>query len=176
MIPGLRYLPEYITPEEETRILAWVDSGEWNLEFSRRRQQFGYRYDYHSTRLDYLGPLPDWLEELAERLHSEGIFEQIPNQALVNEYLPGQGIAAHVDRFSVTIVSLSLESGVLMDFTRESDSEKRSIWLEPRSLLILQNEARYDWQHSIAKRQKDFHHGVWIPRTRRVSLTFRSVT
>lgn len=37
----------------------------------------------------------------------------------VNEYLPGQGIAAHVDThdaFGHTLLSLSLASGVVMDF------------------------------------------------------------
>ena len=37
----------------------------------------------------------------------------------VNEYLPGQGIASHVDShdaFSTAIFSLSLASGVVMDF------------------------------------------------------------
>ena len=40
-IPGLTYLPEFITEVEERLILARVDSGEWNHEYSRRRQQFG---------------------------------------------------------------------------------------------------------------------------------------
>ena len=175
VIPGLTYIPEFVTEEEERRILARVDSGEWNHEYSRRRQQFGYRYDYKSEHLTHLGSLPDWLLELAERLAREGIFDRIPDQALVNEYLPGQGIAAHVDRFSETVVSLSLASGIVMDFTRESDSAKTPLWLEPRSLLVLQGEARHDWQHSIAKRLKDLHQGQWITRDRRVSLTFRSV-
>jgi len=175
MIPGLRCIPEFVTEEQERRILQRVDSGEWNHEYSRRRQQFGYRYDYKSEHLTHLGPLPDWLQGLAERLAREGIFDRIPDQALINEYLPGQGIAAHIDRFSETVVSISLASGILMDFTRVSDSARVSMWLEPRSLLILQREARHQWQHSIAKRLKDLHHGQWIPRNRRVSLTFRSV-
>ena len=172
-IPGLRYLPEYVTPEEERRILARVDSGEWDHEYSRRRQQFGYRYDYKSEHLTYLGPLPEWLQSLAERMTREGIFEQVPDQALINEYFPGQGIAPHVDRFSETVVSLSLASGILMDFTR--DPARVSRWLDPRSLLVLQGEARHEWQHSIAKRLKDLRGGQWIPRTRRVSITFRTV-
>jgi alkylated DNA repair dioxygenase AlkB len=174
-IPGLKYLPDYITTEEERRMLERVDSGVWDYEYSRRRQQFGYRYDYKSEYLTYIGPLPDWLQSLAERLARDGIFERMPDQALVNEYLPGQGIAPHVDRFSESVVSLSLGSGILMDFTRVSDSEKRSLWLEPRSLLILQGEARHHWQHSIAKRLKDQRCGELTPRSRRVSLTFRSV-
>ena len=175
VIPGLTYIPDFITEEEERRILARVDSGAWNHEYSRRRQQFGYRYDYKSEHLTHLGPLPDWLQELAERLTRDGIFDRIPDKALVNEYVPGQGIAAHIDRFSETVVSLSLSSGILMDFTRDSDSARVSMWLQPRSLLILQDEARHQWRHSIAKRLKDLHDGNWIPRDRRVSLTFRSV-
>ena len=175
-IPGLTYIPEFVTEEEERRILERVDSGVWNHEYSRRRQQFGYRYDYKSEHLTHLGPLPDWLQEIAERLVSNRIFERIPDQALINEYLPGQGIAAHVDRFSETVVSLSLSSGIPMDFTRESDSARVSKWLAPRSLLVLQGEARHEWQHSIAKRLKDFFEGQHRLRGRRVSLTFRRVS
>lgn len=42
-----------------------------------------------------------------------------PDQVTVNEYLPGQGIASHVDTheaFGPTLLSLSLVSGVVMDF------------------------------------------------------------
>jgi alkylated DNA repair protein alkB family protein 8 len=41
--------------------------------------------------------------------------------------------------------------------------------LEPKSLLVLQSDARYKWKHSIPARKKDNN----IPRSKRISLTFR---
>ncbi|KJW03265.1 putative alkylated DNA repair protein [Rickettsia endosymbiont of Ixodes pacificus] len=58
--------------------------------------------------------------------------------------MPGQGIASHIDCipcFSDTICSLSLSGGCVMELTNYK--EKRFIALQPRSLLILKNEARY---------------------------------
>lgn len=71
--------------------------------------------------------------------------------------------------FSDTICSLSLGSGCIIDLT--NSDIKNSIYLEPRSLLVLKNEARYKWKHGITSRKSD----NGIKRQRRVSLTFRKV-
>ena len=42
-------------------------------------------------------------------------------------------------------------------------------------LLILSGEARYDWTHEIPAHKSDMINGARQPRTRRVSLTFRTV-
>ena len=71
---------------------------------------------------------------------------------LVNEYLPGQGIALHRDYepFGRTVVSLSLLSPCVMDFRHRPTGRRERLLLEPRSLLVLSDEARYDWEHGIA--------------------------
>ena len=56
-----------------------------------------------------------------------------------------------------------------MDLTNGPD--KKSIYLEHRSLLILKDDARYKWKHGITPRKID--NGV--RRGRRISLTFRKV-
>ena len=61
-----------------------------------------------------------------------------------------------------------------MDFTHPSLGQK-SILIEPRSLIIMQGEARYNWRHGIAKRKSDKFEGQILKRARRVSLTFRTV-
>ena len=96
---------------------------------------------------------------------------------LVNEYQPGQGITAHVDspRFSGTVVSLSLGSSCVMEFTQRGSTEKHVLLLEPRSALVLSEAARTEWQHAIPKRKNDLWTGDKIPRSRRLSLTFRRV-
>ncbi|MGL4597702.1 MAG: alpha-ketoglutarate-dependent dioxygenase AlkB, partial [Bacteroidia bacterium] len=142
---------------------------------------YGYRYDYKSRRINYdmyLGALPDWGQQLALRMYAEGILPFVADQLIVNEYMPGQGITAHIDCepcFEDTIASLSLNSACLMDFTQAQTLETTSLFLEPSSLLVLSDEARYNWKHGIANRKKDKYNNQLIERGRRVSLTFRKV-
>jgi len=49
------------------------------------------------------------------------------------------------------------------------------LFLPPRSILVLEGEARYAWYHSIACRKMDKVNGDIIFRKRYVSLTFRTV-
>ena len=122
--------------------------------------------------------MPDWLRGPAERLHSEGWFGRVPDQAIVNEYLPGQGIAAHVDCepcFGNTIASVSLGSSCVMTLTRGDGLARHDLLLEPRSLLVLSGPARREWKHGIAARKSDFVNGSRVARGRRLSITFRTV-
>ena len=51
------------------------------------------------------------LGHLAQRLYDEtGLFDRIPEQVIVNEYEPGQGIALHTDHrgFGATVCTISL--------------------------------------------------------------------
>ena len=94
------------------------------------------------------------------------------------KYMPGQGISAHIDCipcFSGSIASLSFGSAAMMQFSNSQTEEKREYYLEPRSLIILSGEARYEWKHSIAARKSDVVNGFRVIRDRRVSLTFRNV-
>ncbi len=178
-VQGVRYVRNFITPSEEKILLAAIDSGNWLNDLKRRVQHYGYKYDYKTRRIDLwmrIGNLPDWLETLACRLQSERFFEEKPDQVIVNEYLPGQGITPHIDCepcFADTVVSLSLNSTAVMEFSKGED--KIPYFLEPRSIVALTNESRYEWKHAIPSRKKDLFQGVIFPRKRRVSLTFRKV-
>lgn len=181
MVPGLSYLPEYVSAEEHDRLLTEVDRTEWRADLKRRVQHHGYRYDYKSRAVDAsmrLGDLPAWAQDLALRLHGEGKMDSPPDQLIVNEYLPGQGITPHVDCvpcFGPSVVSLTLGSGCLMDFAQPKTGATESVYLAPRSLVVLRDDARYLWTHAIAGRKTDLVGGARVPRGRRVSLTFRTV-
>jgi alkylated DNA repair dioxygenase AlkB len=180
-IPGLGFRAEWITSAEEQKLVEAVDAAAWSTELARRVQHYGYKYNYKTRRIDEsmrLGSLPDWLQSVALRLVEEGLFVTPPDQVIVNEYLPGQGISKHIDCppcFGDTVVSLSLLSGCLMEFTCAEPPSEVSMWLPPRSLVVLTGEARYEWKHSIAKRVQDQVINDIVPRQRRVSLTFRNV-
>lgn len=178
-INGLSYIPDWITPDEEVELISIIDQQPWNTDLKRRVQHYGYAYDYKArnvTRDLYLGALPDWLQPLVQKLASDGLFQAVPDQVIINEYLAGQGISPHIDCipcFGKTIASLSLCSPCVMDFYK--DTEKHSLMLERRSLLVLSHSTRYEWQHGIAGRKTDKHNGQTMHRMRRLSLTFRNV-
>jgi alkylated DNA repair dioxygenase AlkB len=178
-IPGLSYIGDYINHVEESELINMIDQMAWMTNLKRRTQHYGYKYDYKSKALDssdYLGALPYWLIDLASRLNSDGIFESTPNQVIVNEYLPGQGISPHIDCiscFGATVCSLSLSSPCIMEFSNKTS--KYMQLLERKSLLILKQCARYEWTHGIASRKYDLYDGYKMPRERRISLTFRTV-
>lgn len=178
-IGGLHYISNFISEEEHDSLLAAIDAQSWLNDLKRRVQHYGYKYDYKARNIfpdSYLGELPPWLEGLQKRLYSEGLFEQKPDQAIINEYLPGQGISTHVDCipcFDDVVVSLSLGSDAIMQLC--SDEQKHDVFLEKRSLIILSGEARYKWQHAIPARKSDMVDGIRLERQRRVSVTFRKV-
>lgn len=178
---GLSYLENYIPVDDAVRFVQEIDAAPWRTDLKRRVQHYGYRYDYkarQARREDYLGPLPDLFQQLAERLTFEGHFQAVPDQVIVNEYQPGQGISAHIDCqpcFGETIASLSLLSTCVMRFSSQRSSRHIDLLLQPDSLLVLAGQARHEWTHAIPARKTDLVEGRKSQRTRRISLTFRQM-
>jgi len=178
-INGLLYIPHYISQPHHDFLVDTIDAQPWRGALARRTQHYGYIYDYRAKTVDassFLGELPAWLERIASQLHRDGLIGQPPDQAIINEYQPGQGIASHIDCvpcFDGVVISLSLGSPVMMDLKK--NQQHIPVLLEPRSLLVLRGEARYEWTHGIAKRQSDTYNEQIIVRERRVSITFRNV-
>lgn len=181
-IEGLDYRPDFLDTDAEARLVRFLDRQHWRNDLARRVQHYGYVYDYRVRQVRsgmYLGQLPAAFRILTERLVSESFFNRVPDQVIVNEYLPGQGIAPHTDCipcFGDTIASISLLSACEMAFLQSAAGKSESLILEPRSALILSGPARYEWQHGIRGRKSDFIGGIRQPRDRRISLTFRTVT
>ncbi|ACB00971.1 MULTISPECIES: alpha-ketoglutarate-dependent dioxygenase AlkB [Cyanophyceae] len=180
-IPGLQYIEEFIDKQTEQELLNLIDQQQWLMDLKRRVQHYGYKYDYRTKKIDYsmyLGILPDWLFPIIEQMVSLNLISELPDQAIVNEYLPGQGITSHVDCkpcFTDTIISLSLNAPCIMNFDSIVNNERQSKLLKPRSLVILQGESRYLWKHGIPPRKSDQWNGQKIMRDRRISITFRKV-
>ena len=181
-IDGLRYVREFLSEEEQHRTLRNIDRAPWQDDLKRRVQHYGWRYDYQSRIVSHdmrIGEFPMWLQSLAAKLRDAGMFRRTPDQAIVNEYLPGQGIAMHVDRqcFGPVVATISLCDAWHMDLRplRGSPSETRHILLQAGSVLILSGEARYRWMHGISPRKRERDGHGWRRRERRLSVTFRTV-
>lgn len=112
--PGATLIDDFVSVGREQELLSYIDSAPWLLDLRRRVQHYGWRYDYKARRVTadaLLGALPDWLQPEVGALCGRGLFDPAPDQVIVNEYEPGQGIAPHIDCvpcFGPTIASLSL--------------------------------------------------------------------
>jgi len=179
--PGATLIDDFASVGREQELLSVIDNAPWLQDLSRRVQHYGWRYDYKARRVTedaWLGPLPNWLQQEIGRFSGSGLFDETPDQVIVNEYEPGQGIAPHVDCvpcFGPIIASLSLGGRVEMRFENTATGEKRETLLPPRSLLVLTGPARYEWRHTIPARKSDVIDGRRVGRKRRISLTFRRV-
>ena len=184
-IPGLHYIPDFLDHAAQVRALAEIDAprAPWRDDLMRRVQHYGWRYNYKAraiTRDMRIGPLPEWLSEIALQLVDRtGLFDSAPTQVIVNEYLPGQGIAMHMDRecFGPAVATVSLGDDWVMELHPLGDEGrgKESIVLERGSALVMTGAARWNWLHGIAKRKTDRVGRSLRERQRRVSLTFRTV-
>ena len=181
-IKGLNYIPDFVSQTEHDFLLREIDKQPWLNELKRRVQHYGYKYDYKFHRINHsmrIAELPDWLQNFAERLKQKGFFTETPDQVIVNEYTPGQGITNHIDCppcFSDTVASLSLGSQCVMNFTNKDDKDEIVPYLlDVRSIVVLKEDARYCWMHGIKLAKTDNYFGTKIQRGRRVSLTFRKV-
>jgi alkylated DNA repair dioxygenase AlkB len=180
-IPGARYQGEFLSQWDETALLDVVDAHPWLPDLRRRVQHYGYRYNYRLRGVPpgaYLGPLPDWLSTIAAKLVASGFLCHEPDQAILNEYEPGQGIHSHIDCvpcFGCEIATISLGSACIMRFHQKRSDTTADFVLSARSVLILTGEARYAWTHAIPARKSDTINGAAVLRRRRVSITFRTV-
>lgn len=180
-LTGLTYVHDFISDDDAANLLSDIDGQPWLTDLKRRTQHYGYKYDYTKKSVDsslFLGALPEWIQKVANRLVETKHFPVIPDQVIVNEYLPGQGISRHIDCvpcFGDVIASLSLNSTCMMEFEQLQTARKAKIMLAPQSLLVLTGAARYDWMHSISARKEDEFNSETFKRQRRVSLTFRTM-
>lgn len=181
-VPGLYFFEMFLSQEEQVKCVQRIDAAEaeWRNDLSRRVQHYGWRYDYKSRAITpdmHLGALPDWLDRVARKLYEQtGLFDRVPEQVIVNEYEPGQGIAMHIDHpgFGPAVCTVSLLDDWEMDFS-ENCRDKSPALLGRGSCVILTGTSRSDWQHGIAARKSESLAIGRRNRKRRLSMTFRTV-
>lgn len=202
-VPGLEVYLDFVVEREAQDLMAAIDDRPWDTTIKRRVQHYGYAFDYAQLAIaqERPQPLPAFCDGVVRRLEETGVLTHPVDQVTINEYVPGVGIASHVDAHSAFedgVGILSLGSGIVMDFRKprpgangktsvgkhhrlapppadlEATAPLKSVWLPANSLIVLRSEARYAWQHAIAWRKTDcLSEGEAMPRGRRVSLTLR---
>ncbi|KAI8917467.1 hypothetical protein BC831DRAFT_484689 [Entophlyctis helioformis] len=111
--------------------------------------------------------MPAWLATFGDRIAQLGVFDvdgpvanghRTPNHCLINEYRPGQGIMPHEDgpNYLPAVATITLGEHCLLDFypritssTTAKPQRAFSILTEPRSLLVLHDDAYKQYLHGI---------------------------
>jgi alkylated DNA repair dioxygenase AlkB len=166
MLPGLDYVTDFISVDEESALLAEIaqlplTEAQYKEYTARRRTtSFGSEYDFGANVLEAAPAVPDFLLALRDRIAG---WLEIPAvkfaHALVSEYRPGTPLGWHRDvpQFEV-IAGVSLGTACRMRFrpyegkgaSRADAGESFSLDLQPRSAYVMREAARWDWQHAIA--------------------------
>lgn len=171
-IKGLTVIENFITKEQEDEMLKFINEQEWSSTLDRRTQQYNYIYDYKNYTLTKTNKAPAVISDKFSTIFKE----DEDTQCIINEYEPGQGISAHTDHqklFGKKISIISLMSPTTMIFRYGSDSV--SVILNPRSLVIMEDDARTKWTHEIPKNKTNLIGGKRVPRSKRISVTMRNV-
>jgi alkylated DNA repair dioxygenase AlkB len=183
-VPGLYYIDNI--KHDTVDIINELDKKPWTAlskaSNSRLVQHYGYKYNYTTYQINEpCEPLPSFLQFYQKLLYDTCISLDLIahdykfNQCIVNNYVQGQGISAHIDvkQYGRVIGCFTIGSGTTVFF--EKEGEKKEIYVEPNSLYIMSGDARYVWRHSIPSRKSDVVDNVRMERGRRISITFRNV-
>ena len=178
-VPGLFLYPNFIDEAKEAQLLNEIDSQTWIVDYLRRLQYYGYRneLDKPYDLIKFPVAMPPLIEQLSHEIVAQKIILLQPDQVIINEYTPGEGIKPHKDRayYENQICGVNLGSSCIMRFIRGANLEIIDVEIPRRSLYVMQDDARKKWKHGIPPRKKDVVQGHVQHRERRVSITYRKV-
>ena len=176
-VPGFILHRDFIDTSMEEELMNEIDNQKWVVDYDRRLQYYGYRNEFEKPYdlVAFPVPMPPLMKQLSEQIVERNILVSLPDQVIINEYLPGQGIRPHKDRnyFENQICGINLGSGCIMRFIKGADVV--DIEVPRRSLYVMQDEVRYKWKHAIPPRKKDIIDGYIQHRAKRWSITYRKV-
>jgi alkylated DNA repair dioxygenase AlkB len=178
-LPGLFLYPDFIDEAKEKQLLNEIDNQIWIVDYLRRLQYYGYRneLDKPYDLIPFPIPMPRLIHQLSQEIVEQKILLHQPDQVIINEYVPGEGIKPHKDRayYENQICGVNLGSGCIMRFIKGKNEEVIDVEIPRRSLYVMQDDARKKWKHAIPPRKKDNINGTMQHRERRVSITYRKV-
>jgi alkylated DNA repair dioxygenase AlkB len=175
LLPGLRYQPDFLDAHCEQRLLEHIrrlplrEAQYKEYRAKRRVAHFGRKYDFSRQELESAEPMAAFLTPLRDLVGAwAGVDPAELDQALIAEYQPGTQLGWHRDvpQFE-TVIGVSLLGHCRMRFRPYPPLRGAKVFdmqVAPRSAYILQEAARWEWQHSLAPTP-----------ALRYSVTFRTV-
>ncbi len=173
MLTGFSYHSNFLEVAEENMLLTTIGALPFRTDVVRgktmRRTIVCYGNDYSVARRSARNPappMPPFLQTLRDRAAALADIDPATlTQAIIWKYPPRVGINWHVDHkdYGPVICGVSIGSGATMRLRNDSEEVRQQV--EPRSLYILRDEARYAWLHKVDGNRDE-----------RYSITFRSMT
>lgn len=161
-IPGLSYMPEFLSRGEEATIIEIIGSLPLQAarykgyQALRRVVSFGGSYDFDSNELLPAQDLDARLLPLRQRVAQwAGIPPERLAHALVAEYAPGTPLGWHRDVPDFErIYGVSLGGPATLRFrpypyTPALRRQMVALEVLPRSIYRVEGDARWQWQHSV---------------------------
>lgn len=172
---GYAYEPEFLSKAEEEALIGEIErlafkQAEYKGFLANRRiVSYGGRYDFSAQRLQPGDPLAPFLCPLRAKAAAwVGCPADDFTHALIAEYPPGSQLGWHRDVLDFElVVGISLVSPCRMRFRHYPPrfrEKSMALDIAPRSIYRLQDEARWEWQHSVPP----------VPALR-YSITFRTL-
>ena len=161
--PGFEYLEEFINDTEERILIEEIRKTVLHTfrfqgyEAKRKVASYGWDYSFENRSLRRGAEIPSpFVPIILKASEKLAIASEEISELLITEYPPGSVINWHRDAppFDV-IVGISLLSDCIFklrphDKNLQTRQSIKSFPVRRRSLYIMRNEARSDWQHSIA--------------------------
>src|SRR5688500_10809073 len=93
-IPGLFIYPDFISEELEKQLLTEIDQQTWIVDYKRRLQYYGYRNELDAPYdlIAFPIAMPTQIHELSKTIVQQKLVDSQPDQVIINEYTPGEGI------------------------------------------------------------------------------------
>ena len=159
---GLVVVPDFLNKSEEDNIISNIPVTKIIKGSTRNSiRRYGSNTPYKNQMIS--DAIPEYLDNIALKIVNSGFLINKPSSISINEYLPGNSIAPHIDSLEsgpeITIVSLLSDAIMVLALNNES----HSVIVPARSLLQLKHEIRYKWTHSIMPVEK-----------KRYSIVFRN--
>jgi alkylated DNA repair dioxygenase AlkB len=161
--PGFSYLPDFIDAGEEQRLVEAARALELHTflfrgyEAKRKVASFGFDYHFDSRSISKGNPIPEAFLPLVDAVakHMELESRSIA-EILVTHYPVGSVINWHRDAPPFGLIAgVSLASDCmfrLRPYNKEGRhrSQTVNVPVARRSLYVMRDETREDWEHSIA--------------------------
>jgi alkylated DNA repair dioxygenase AlkB len=182
MISGLSYQKDSISADLHLELINWLSEEKdftsvSSSANSRKVLQYGYQYDYsRKSTQQKAEPFPALIQKVIKEAKLPVKLDRTQfNQCIVNRYLAGQGINAHIDHinYGPVIVCFTVGGGAELEFSR--NDETYGLYTEPASVYVMEKDARYIWKHAMRGKLYDSLDSEKIKRTTRYSITYRMV-
>jgi alkylated DNA repair dioxygenase AlkB len=160
---GFIYYPEFISSREESQLLLEIKEIELHTfhfqgyEAKRKVASFGYDWNFEKQVLSKGREIPPSFGWLIERVASTcSIPQDEIAELLITEYPVGSVINWHRDAPPFDIIAgISLSSDCTFKLRPQEKSKQTrqaviSVPVKRRSLYIMKDEARIQWQHSTS--------------------------